>query len=168
MTGDTTNQTSSGRWVEIEFDCLPLRSVARLDVPVDASPKYAQFVERVKQAMAKHGTHNTYYLHRGTCTFHLTNDPDQGSIVFGFEGTAMTGEQDLQTRSVDVRVQLAQETCPWLSEPVVSFFAESVQRAVLVEFDRYIRAGDLEKTEARIQAINEQSDSAQGFVGMYL
>ena len=55
----------SGQWVEIEFDCLPLRSVTRLDVPVDASPVYEQFVLRVKEAMAKHGSHNTYYLHRG-------------------------------------------------------------------------------------------------------
>ena len=27
------------RWVEISFDCLPLRSVGRLDIPMDASPK---------------------------------------------------------------------------------------------------------------------------------
>ena len=40
-----------GQWVEIEFDCLPLRSINRLDVPVDASPVYEQFVLRVKAAM---------------------------------------------------------------------------------------------------------------------
>jgi heme-degrading monooxygenase HmoA len=51
---------------------------------------------------------------------------------------------------------------------VVGFLAESVQQAVLVEFDRYIAAGDLAKTEERIQAVQSQSDSAEGFVGMYL
>ena len=164
----TNDSPGHGQWVEIEFDCLPLRSISRLDVPVDASPKYEQFVLRVKEAMAKHGTHNTYYLHRGTCSYHLTNDPNQGCVVFDFEGTVMTGEKDRKTRSVEIIAKLAQETCGWLSEPIVGFLAESVQHAVLVEFDRYIAAGDLEKTEARIKAINEQSDSSEGFVGMYL
>ena len=88
MSNDSCQQHGSGHWVEIEFDCLPLRSVSRFDVPVDASPKYEQFVLRVKDAMAKHGSHNTYYLHRGTCTYHLTNDPKQGCVIFQFEGTA--------------------------------------------------------------------------------
>ena len=168
MPDGTSPQPAAGQWVDIQFDCLPLRSISRLDVPVDASPKYEQFVLRVKAAMAKHGTHNTYYLHRGTCTYHLTNDPKQGCVIFDFEGTVLTGEKDLQTRSVDINVTLAQETCEWLSEPVVGFLAESVQHAVLVEFDRYINAGDLQKTEERIRLINEQSDSTEGFVGMYL
>lgn len=82
----------AGQWVEIEFDCLPLRSVTRLDVPVDASPVYEQFVLRVKEAMAQHGSHNTYYLHRGRCSYHLTNDPGCGRVSFKFEGTVMKPE----------------------------------------------------------------------------
>ena len=80
----------------------------------------------------------------------------------------MTGEDDQQTKAIDVSVKLDDETCGWLSAPVVGFLSESVQHAVLVEFDRYIAAGDLAQTEARIKAIQEQSDSADGFVGMYL
>ena len=158
----------TGQWVDIEFDCLPLRSVTRLDVPVDASPVYEQFVLRVKEAMTKHGSHNTYYLHRGTCTYHLTNDSERGSVTFAFEGTAMTGADDRRTKGVDITTQLRGETCSWLSEPIVGFLAETVQHALLVEFDRYIEAGDLEKTEQRIKAVQAQSDSAEGFVGMYL
>lgn len=158
----------TGQWVEIEFDCLPLRSVTRLDVPVDASPKYEQFVLRVKQAMTAHGTHNTYYLHQGSCSYHLTNDPQQGEVVFSFEGTVMTGEKDQRTKAVDLNVKLDSETCEWLCEPMVGFLAESVRHAVLVEFNRYIQAGDLKKTEERIKAIQQQSDSSEGFVGMYL
>jgi len=158
----------TGRWVEIEFDCLPLRSVTRLDVPVDASPAYEQFVLRVKAAMSKHGSHNTYYLHRGTCAFYLTNDPAHGKVQFAFEGTVMTDESDRCTKAVDINVKLKGETCGWLSEPIVGFLAESVQHALLVEFNRYIDAGDLEKTQQRIKAVQEQSDSAEGFVGMYL
>ncbi len=157
-----------GQWVEIEFDCLPLRSVTRLDVPIDASPKYEQFVHRVKAAMEKHGTYNTYYLHRCKCVFHLTNATDRGEIAFEFEGTALTGEQDRKTKSVDLTVELLRETCGWLSQPIVDFFAESVQHAVLVEFDRYIEAGDLTKTEERMRRLAEQDELGKGFVGMYL
>ncbi len=158
----------TGKWVEIEFDCLPLRSVTRLDVPVDASPAYEQFVLRVKQAMNKHGSHNTYYLHRGTCTYHLTNDSEIGTVVFRFEGTVMTGEKDRRTKAVDISVKLEGETCAWLSEPIVGFLSESVQHALIVEFDRYIEAGDLDKAEQRIKAVQAQSDAAEGYVGMYL
>lgn len=157
-----------GQWVEIEFDCLPLRSVSRLDVPIDASPKYARFVQCVKAAMEKHGTHNTYYLHRCTCVFHLTNASDRGEIAFEFHGTALTGQKDRKTCSVDLTVTLLRETCGWLSQPIVNFFAETVQHAVLVEFDRYIEAGDLSKTEERMQRLAAENELGEGFVGMYL
>ncbi len=157
-----------GQWVEIEFDCLPLRSVTRLDAPIDASPKYEQFVERVKAAIGKHGTHNSYFLHRGNCVYHLTNETNRGEIAFEFEGTVLTGEHDRKTRSVNITVDLLRETCGWLSQPIVDFFAESVQHAILVEFDRYIEAGDLTKTEQRIQKLADQDEINQGFVGMYL
>ncbi|TWU33290.1 hypothetical protein [Novipirellula artificiosorum] len=157
-----------GRWVEIEFDCLPLRSVPRMDAPIDASPRYQQFVQRIKAAMAKHGSHNTYYLHRGKCRYYLTNDPQIGMVEFAFEGSVMTGEKDLKTKALELSVELSGETCAWLTEPMVELLAQSAERAVMVEFDRYIEAGDLQKTEERIKAIQEQSDAEGGFLGMYL
>ncbi|MDG2223266.1 MAG: hypothetical protein P8L85_17925 [Rubripirellula sp.] len=157
-----------GQWVDIEFDCLPLRSITRLDVPVDASPVHEQFVLRIKSAMQKHGSHNTYYLHRGKCTYHLTNAPDSGTVTFAFEGTVMTDSEDRTTKAVDIVAKLASETCAWLSEPIVGFLAESVQHALLIEFNSYIEAGDLEKTEQRIKAVQAQSDASDGYVGMYL
>ena len=162
------NDKAAGRWVEIEFDCLPLRSVTRLDVPLDASPVYEQVILRVKHAIEKHGSHNSYYLHRGRCKFHLTNSPDHGSASFRFEGTVLTGQKDLKTRSIDLAVDLDQETCPWLSEPSVDFLAESVRQAVVVEFNRYLEAGDLVKAQKRIEAIQAESDRGEGYVGMYL
>lgn len=158
----------SGQWVEVEFDCLPLRSVSRLDVPVDASPKYEQFLLRLKAAIETHGSYNSYYLHRGKCVFHLTNDPGSGTIEFHFEGTVLTDGNDLQTRNVDLSIDLGNETCGWLTEKSVSFLTESVQHAVIVDFNRYIAAGDLEKTRERIEKINQQSDDADGYMGMYL
>ncbi|MGD9645343.1 MAG: hypothetical protein AB7U73_06495, partial [Pirellulales bacterium] len=78
------------RYVDIEFDCLPLRSVGRLDIPLDASPAYRARCERIKHAIETHGSHNTYFLYNANCKFHLTNDPALGMLEFRFEGTALT------------------------------------------------------------------------------
>jgi hypothetical protein len=156
------------RWVEIEFDCLPLRTITRFDAPIDASPKYQQFCQRVKAAVDTHGSHNSYYLHNARCVYHLLNSNDRGAIHFRFEGTVLTDQQDLQTKSCDLTVELESETVDWLTETVVKWFAESVSRSVAVEFDRYIKAGDLALTKDRIEKIQQASDDADGFVGMYL
>jgi hypothetical protein len=154
--------------VEIAFDCRPLRSIGRLDIPIDASPKYRAFCERVKAAIEKHGSYNTYYLYNGTCTYHLTNREDTGMLQFRFEGTVMTDEADCRTVRCDLDVKLVGETCGWLEEPVVAWFRETVLHSVRVEFDRYIEAGDLEQTRQRIEKLQAASDEAGGFVGMYL
>lgn len=158
----------TGQWVEIEFDCLPLRSVGSLHVPEDASPKFAAFVQRVGTAIQRHGTMNTYYLHRAHCCFHLTNDPEVGHINFGFEGTVLADGQDQRVINTDLDVQLLGETCDWLSEPIVQWFRDSVPRAVRVEFDRYISAGDLTKTQERMEKLQAEMEEGGGFVGMYL
>jgi hypothetical protein len=156
------------QWVEITFDCMPLRSVGRLDVPIDASPRYRQRCERVQAALERHGTHTSYFLYNARCVFHLTNHPEQGMIEFRFEGTILTDETDLHSVSCDLEVELLRETCDWLTEPVVNWFRGSVQHAVLVEFDRYIEAGDLEQTKKRLEKIRAESDQSGGFVGMGL
>ena len=138
------------RWVEIEFDCLPLRSIGRLDVPLDASPVYQAKCERIKQAIDRHGSHNSYYLHNAQVAFYLTNTAQRGMIQFSFEGTVLTCEADQQTRDCHLQVELKRETCDWLTQPIVEWFAENVRHAVAVEFDRYIQAGDLDKTKERI------------------
>ena len=157
-----------GQWVEIEFDCLPLRSISRLDVPVDASPKYEQKILRIKAAMEKHGCHNTYYLHGGKCRFHLTNDAQRGFVEMQFEGTLLTDEEDRRTRQMDVVITLGIETCAWLNERIVEFFAESTRHALSVEFDRYIEAGDLRRTETRLSEMRDQAEQSGGFIGMHL
>lgn len=156
------------RFVEISFDCLPLRSVGRMDIPMDASPKYRARCERIKASMERHGSHNSYYLYNAGCTFHLTNQPDLGMLEFRFEGTVLTDEADLTTRLCDLEVELVRETCDWLTQPVVAWFKESVPHAVSVEFNRYISAGDLEQTKKRMEALQAKADQAGGYVGMYL
>lgn len=157
-----------GTWVDIVFDCLPLRTVTRVDVPIDASPVLAEKMLRVKQAIEKHGVLNTYFLHNARCTFHFTNDPRDGMVEFIFDGTVLTDAADLHTQSCDLRVMLERETCSWLNQSIVDWLSATVQRAVQVEFDRYIRAGDLQKVQERLERIQRASDESGGFVGMYL
>jgi hypothetical protein len=155
-------------YLDITFDCLPLRSVTRLDIPIDASPKYRARCERIKQAIETHGLHNTYYLYNANCKFHLTNDPANGLLEYRFEGTVMTDPNDLKTERCQIEIELVRETCDWLTEPVVEWFQETVRRALAVEFDRYIAAGDLAQTLKRIEQMQSQVDQSGGFVGMYL
>ena len=156
------------RWVEIAFDCLPLRSVSRLDIPLDASPKFRQRCERIKAALEKHGAFNTYFLHNAACKFHVTNREEAGMIEFRFEGTVITDQSDLRTDRTDLTVELARETCDWLTAPVVDWFRESVAQAVRAEFDRYIEAGDLAKAKERMQKLQAEVEKSGGHVGMYL
>lgn len=161
-------QIQYGTWVEIVFDCLPLRTVTRVDVPIDASPVLAAKMLRVKQAIEKHGVMNSYFLHNAHCKFHFTNDPREGMVEYEFDGTVLTDSADLNTQACDLRVTLVRETCGWLNQTVVDWLTASVQRAVQLEFDRYIRAGDLQKVQQRLERIEKASDEAGGFVGMYL
>lgn len=156
------------RFVEITFDCLPLRSVGRRDIPLDASPAFRALCERILAALDAHGAHNTYYLYNATCRFHLLNHPTLGMLEFRFEGTAFTGPDDRQTERCDLRVELVRETCDWLTEPVVAWFHDTVVHAVRTEFDRYIAAGDLGKAIERAEKLQAASDAQGGFLGMYL
>lgn len=156
------------QWVDITFDCLPLRSIGRLDIPLDASPKYQAKCLRVKKAIEKHGSHNAYYLHNATCVYHLTNQEGLGTMSFTFEGTVLTDDVDERCVSSDLQVELLGETCDWLTEPIVHWFVETVSRSVQVEFNRYIEAGDLHKAHARIEKLQETVDQSGGFLGMYL
>lgn len=156
-------------WVDISFDCLPLRTIGRLDIPIDASPKFRQKCERIKLALEKHGAHNTYYLHNAQCIYHLLNHPEEGALEFAWEGTVLTDTADSRAVSCDLTdVRLIRETCDWLTEPIVNWFAKTVLKSVVVEFDRYISAGDLEQAKLRVEQIQASSDDADGFLGMYL
>jgi hypothetical protein len=152
------------RPVEITFDCLPLRSVGRFDPPLDAASELVDFCTRLRQAAQKHGQHNSYYLHHARCTFHLTNDEQIGMAQFSFEGTVMTDARDLKTLDSDLLVELEGEVCEWLTAAGVEFLSESVRHAVRVEFDRFIAAGDLQRTIERAERIRAESEAQGGFM----
>lgn len=156
------------RFVDISFDCLPLRSIGRMDVPLDASPKFRAKCERVKSALERHGSLNTYYLHNAKCVFHLTNAPDLGMLEFEFDGVVTTNEADDQTLRADLDVRLVRETCDWLTEPIVAWFTDTVRQAVSADFNLYIAAGDLQRTKERLARMQAEMESNGGFVGMGL
>ena len=81
--------------------------LGRFDVPPDAPSEAVEFSERLRQAAAKHGTHNAYYLHDARCVFRLTNDDEIGMIEFVFEGTVLTDADDLKTLQCDLDVRLS-------------------------------------------------------------
>jgi hypothetical protein len=154
--------------VAITFECTPLRSVPRFDVPLDASPGYRAWLERFQRAVGRHGTRNTYYLTDGSCTFQFTNNPAAGWTRFAFEGTVLTDEADARTIGSDLVIDLDGETCDWLTQPAVEWLRLSVKHAVEAEFDRYIAAGDLSRALERLAREQAASDAAGGFLGMNL
>ena len=154
--------------MHITFDCLPLRSVGRLDIPLDASPAFRERCEKVKAAIEEHAAHNSYFLYNAHCTYYLTNDETKGMLQFGFDGTLLTDADDLHATKCDLDVRLEKETCDWMTEPVVSWFYQSVTQAVMVEFNQYITAGDLAKTKERTERIVNACDQSGGFLGMHL
>lgn len=156
------------RWVEIAFDCLPLRSVPRLDPPLDASPKLTAKYNRIQSAVEVHGTHNVYYVHNASCRFQLTNEPSTGLIEFEFEGIVFTNDTDDTATKAELQVELLRESCSWLNQQIVDWFKETVNHAVLIEFQKFIAAGDLEKTRERLRKLEQEIDDQEGFVGMYL
>ena len=160
--------SSNSRPVDIAFDCIPLRSMARLDPPLDASPGLTAKYYRIKAAIAEHGTHNSYFLHNATCRFFVTNDPLNGLIAFKFEGVVFTDDSDTLARHTSLKVTLDKETCPWLEQHVVKWFEETVSQAVLVEFNRYIGVGDPEQTKKRLLQMERTLEDKGGFVGMHL
>ncbi len=156
------------QWVEINFDCLPLRTITRLDIPIDASPKYQKRCEDILSAIKKHGSHNSYYLHNASCTYRLLNSAESGFVKFEFEGTVLTDQGDVEVTGTDLKTKLLSETCDWITEPIVQWFQQTVSHSVANEFNLYIQAGDLEKAQKRIEEIEASSDQDGGFLGMYL
>jgi len=89
-------------------------------------------------------------------------------IAFTFEGVVFTDDSDLSARHTALKVTLDKETCPWLEQHVVKWFEETVNQAVIVEFNRYIGVGDPEQTKKRMQQLERAVVDSGGFVGMHL
>ena len=154
--------------VDISFVCIPLRSLGRFDSPIDADEKQRSHWIRLHNALNKHGAHNAFFLTDGKCIFHMTNDEIEGMISFAFEGTVLTDADDCHTIGSDLQVEFQGDSCDWLTAAAVAWLQETVERAVRVEFNRYIAAGDLQKTIDRLQQMEAQVNATGGYLGMGL
>jgi hypothetical protein len=158
----------TAQYVDIAFDSIPLRSIGRLDIPLDASEEFRARGERIAAAIARHGVENTYYLANAHCAFHLANSEVTGLVRFGFEGTIRTDSGDARSEEVDLTITLTASTCDWLTDSVAAWFEESVRRAVAIEFDRYITSGELAQHVERMEDQVARQIAQNAFLGMHL
>jgi len=153
--------------VEISFDCLPLRAVGRLDAPIDASPVYRTRYEHLTAALEKYGPDRTYFLYDARCVFRLANSEIEGMLRFEFEGLVRTDASDLLTEQVELDVSLTSETCGGVPAEVLPWWQKRVEKAVAIEFDRFIAAGQLSQRATDLGQIERLSELT-GFSGMNL
>jgi hypothetical protein len=151
--------------VDIAFDCLPLRAVTRVDVPLDASPAFRARCEHLQRALEAHDAQNAYFLYNTRCVFRLANSDVENMLRFTFDGTVLTDQSDVQARDADLQIELAAETCGGLPASVLSWFHAVIKRAVLIEFDRFIGAGQLAQHVSRIGTV-ESVEQLPSFSGM--
>lgn len=151
--------------VDIEFDCLPLRSIGRVDVPLDASPAYRARCERLLQAIETHGAANAYFLYNTRCVYRLANSDIDNMLRFSFDGVLITDRSDGKADRAELAVKLTSETCGPTSPEVLAWFARVVERAVLIEFNHFIAAGSLAE---RVEDLGQVASNADvtGFAGM--
>src|SRR2546421_4086977 len=151
--------------VDIAFDCLPLRSVARVDVPLDASPPFRLRCERLQYAIEVHGSENAYFLYNTRCTYRLANSDIENMIRFSFDGTLLTDRSDCKADRADLNIALVAETCGGMPPAALEWLRGVVERAVLIEFDRFIDAGRLAERISQLGEIDSIADIAD-FAGM--
>ena len=147
-----------GNAVDISFSCLPLRSVGRLDVPMDASGTYRVRYERLREALQSHGAERAYYLYDAHCTFHLANSEVEGTVRFDFEGIVVTDASDALTDHTKLDIRLASETCGGVPTEVEAWLCARVEKAVAMEFDRFIAAGQLAGRTDELGQLERLSD----------
>jgi hypothetical protein len=151
--------------VDIAFDCLPLRSIARVDIPLDASPAFRDRGERLRQALDAHSGENAYFLYNTRCTYRLANSDIDNMLRFSFDGTVLTDRSDCKADRADLNVVLTAETCDGVPTAAMDWLREIVTRAVLIEFDRFISDGQLSARVSELGSVDSITDVA-GFAGM--
>jgi hypothetical protein len=151
--------------VDIAFDCLPLRSIGRVDVPLDASPAFRLRCERLQHAIDQYGVENTYFLYNTRCVFRLANSDVDNMLRFTFDGVLLTDRSDCKADSADLSIELTSETCGPMSPDVLAWFRHVVERAVLIEFDHFIAAGQLAERVTKLGKVDSVAEIT-GFAGM--
>lgn len=153
--------------VDIAFDCLPLRSIPRVDIPLDASPSFRARCERLQRAIDAHGGENAYFLYNTRCTYRLANSDIEGMLRFSFDGTLLTDRSDCKAASADLNIVLTAETCGGVPPAAFEWLRAVITRAVLIEFDRFITAGQLAERVSQLGSARSIADVTD-FSGMHV
>lgn len=151
--------------VDISFDCLPLRSIGRVDIPIDASPQFRARSERLQLALKTYSGENAYFLYNTSCTYRLANSDIDNMVRFSFGGTVLTDRSDCKAERADLAIALTAETCNGVPPAALEWFRGVVTRAVLIEFDRFIEDGRLAARVKQLGSVDSIHDVA-GFSGM--
>lgn len=151
--------------VDIAFDCVPLRSVGRLDIPLDASESFRRRAEQMQRAIQTYGAERTYFLYNARCLFRFANSEVEGACRFEFEGIARTDAGDRTCEEVTLNVTLVSETCGGVPTAVLDWLTVQVHRAVTIEFNRFIAAGQLASRREELGEIGELANLS-GLAGM--
>jgi hypothetical protein len=151
--------------VDIAFDCLPLRTVSRLDVPLDASEALRRRAEHMKSAISAFGLERSYFLYNARCVFRFANSEVDGICRFEFEGAVQTDAGDRKCERTMLEVRLISETCGGLPAEIEVWLADRVRQAVAIEFDRFIAAGQHTAGEGEADKLGSLSQLS-GLSGM--
>lgn len=151
--------------IDIAFDCLPLRSVSRVDIPIDASPTFRERCERLQRAIEAYDSAHAYFLYNTRCVYRLANSAVENMLRFRFGGTVLTDLSDGKAERADLDVELVAETCGPIPPEVLAWFRSIVTRAVLIEFDRFIAAGQLSARVDKLGSVDSIVDLSD-FAGM--
>jgi hypothetical protein len=104
-------------------------------------------------------------LYNTRCVFRLANSDLVNMVRFTFDGTVITDYSDARAERADLAVKLVAETCGGIPPDVLAWFEGVVERAVLIEFDRFIQAGSLAARVSELGQVTSVADLA-GFAGM--
>lgn len=135
-------------------------------MPLDASPAFRARCEHLKQAIDRHGTENAYYLYNAHCVYRLANSEVDGMLRFSFAGTVLTDHSDCRADRADLAIELSGDTCGVTMAPeALAWFRQVIERAVLIEFDRFISAGQLADRVTQLGRVRSLADLPD-FAGM--
>jgi hypothetical protein len=151
--------------VDIGFDCLPLRSLPRVDIPLDASPAFRARCERLRKALDAHAGENAYYLYNTRCTYRLANSDIDNMLRFSFDGTLVTDRSDCKADRANLDIVLTAETCGGVPAAAMDWLSGIVRQAVLIEFDRFIADGQLAARKDELGSVDSIAN-VDDFAGM--
>jgi hypothetical protein len=121
----------------------------------------------LQRAINTHGAENAYYLYNAFCTYRFANSEIEGMLRFSFDGTLLTDRSDAKALRAFLEIVLVAETCGGVPDEVFGWLQRLVERAALIEFDRFIADGSLADRIGELGRIDSIA-AVTNFAGMHL